>query len=166
MTHVLWNSKQESVSSDVIVSLPSSITTAPKFNASFSSNGADYKADALTERLDLYACSSKANLLRFVSKHLSVFQRKDGLALFLYSVVLTHGIESIKADFDDPATTLIGRHGYCTQEMVNLLLTGRAVSNVFDGEMNFGEVYYSCFYLVYLCPSNYTTSFERSYGVV
>ena len=27
---------------------------------------------------------------------------------------------------------LMGMHGYCTQEMVNLLIHGRAVSNVFN----------------------------------
>ncbi|XP_073689220.1 probable ubiquitin carboxyl-terminal hydrolase MINDY-4 [Garra rufa] len=36
---------------------------------------------------------------------------------------------------DVPSSTLIGAHGYCTQELVNLLLCGRAVSNVFDDEM-------------------------------
>lgn len=29
---------------------------------------------------------------------------------------------------------LIGNHGHCTQEFVNLLLTGKASSNCFDGE--------------------------------
>jgi len=33
---------------------------------------------------------------------------------------------------DDPKSCLIGTHGYCSQEVVNLLLTGRASSNVFD----------------------------------
>lgn len=67
----------------------------------------------------------------------------------------------VKEDMDVPTTTLIGAHGYCTQvgnihscllyhqlpsvlqlycsvcwqELVNLLLCGRAVSNVFDGDM-------------------------------
>jgi hypothetical protein len=33
---------------------------------------------------------------------------------------------------DEVNGTLMGRHGYCTQELVNLLLTGEAVSNVFN----------------------------------
>jgi hypothetical protein len=33
----------------------------------------------------------------------------------------------------DESTSLIGAHSYTTQEMVNLALTGRARSNVFDG---------------------------------
>ncbi|XP_073921346.1 probable ubiquitin carboxyl-terminal hydrolase MINDY-4 isoform X4 [Castor canadensis] len=38
----------------------------------------------------------------------------------------------VSQDFDVPTSHLIGAHGYCTQELVNLLLTGRAVSNVFN----------------------------------
>ncbi|XP_062035134.1 probable ubiquitin carboxyl-terminal hydrolase MINDY-4 isoform X3 [Lepus europaeus] len=38
----------------------------------------------------------------------------------------------IRQDFDVPTSHLIGAHGYCTQELVNLLLTGKAVSNVFN----------------------------------
>ena len=29
---------------------------------------------------------------------------------------------------------LIGHHGHCTQELVNLFITGKASSNLFDGE--------------------------------
>ncbi|VFV29276.1 Hypothetical predicted protein [Lynx pardinus] len=38
----------------------------------------------------------------------------------------------VRQDFDVPTSHLIGAHGYCTQELVNLLLTGKAVSNVFN----------------------------------
>ena len=33
---------------------------------------------------------------------------------------------------DEKTNKLMGMHGYCTQEMVNLLIHGRAVSNVFN----------------------------------
>lgn len=39
-------------------------------------------------------------------------------------------------DFDSP---LIGQHGYCSQELVNLLLHGKCISNVFDNEVNLDE---------------------------
>ncbi|XP_064361756.1 probable ubiquitin carboxyl-terminal hydrolase MINDY-4 isoform X5 [Dromaius novaehollandiae] len=38
----------------------------------------------------------------------------------------------VRNDFDVLTNRLIGSHGYCTQELVNLLLTGKAVSNVFN----------------------------------
>ena len=39
-------------------------------------------------------------------------------------------------DMDDSKGRLMGMHGYCTQEMVNLIITGRASSNVFNGEID------------------------------
>ena len=38
---------------------------------------------------------------------------------------------------DSSEVPLMGAHGYCSQEMVNLLLTGKATSNTFDGNKNF-----------------------------
>lgn len=40
---------------------------------------------------------------------------------------------------DVPTNTVIGQHGYCTQELVNLLLTGTASSNVFNGTTQLGS---------------------------
>ncbi len=52
---------------------------------------------------------------------------------FLYSCLLTRGIANVSGDMDSEDLPLMGAHGYCTQEMVNLMLSGRAVSNTFDG---------------------------------
>ena len=38
-------------------------------------------------------------------------------------------------EMDGESLSLMGAHGYCSQEMVNLLLTGQAVSNTFDGQI-------------------------------
>ena len=56
-----------------------------------------------------------------------------GVLLLLLSCIATRGTVNICSDMDDPASPLIGDHGYCMQELVNLLLLGRAHSNVFDG---------------------------------
>lgn len=59
-----------------------------------------------------------------------------GTVLFSYSLLLTRGLERVQADMDTMVEqpTLIGRHDYASQEFVNLLLCGRAHSNVFNGE--------------------------------
>lgn len=65
--------------------------------------------------------------------------KSAGVLLFLYSAMLTCGVERIRQAADEPQqVTMIGGHGYCTQELVNLLLTGTASSNVFDGERALG----------------------------
>ena len=62
-----------------------------------------------------------------------------GVILLVYSIMLTRGLDHIRADMDDMDGTLTGTFGYCSQELLNLCLCGKAVSNVFDGEMPVGE---------------------------
>jgi len=65
----------------------------------------------------------------------------SGLAVLLLSAVLTRGIRAVsKQDADDEkSAVMIGAHGYCTQELVNLMIFGRAYSNVFDGSKRVGS---------------------------
>lgn len=95
---------------------------------------ASYKPDQLTERLVLRHFTDYITLKSFIDSHLAVFQDATscGCILFLLSAILSRGIKTIQRDMDEKGNRLIGAHGYCCQEMVNLLLTGVAVSNVFD----------------------------------
>lgn len=67
-------------------------------------------------------------------------QRQFTCLALLASALLTRGLEAARADADEPSVTLIARHDYCTQEAVNLLLLGRATSNVFDGNRRVGQL--------------------------
>jgi hypothetical protein len=62
-----------------------------------------------------------------------------GLVLLLASLVMSRGVEAAAADTDEAgAVPLVGAHGHCNLELVTLALTGRAVSNAFDGERRVG----------------------------
>eukprot|EP00928_Gymnodinium_smaydae_P046987 TRINITY_DN31330_c0_g1_i1.p1 TRINITY_DN31330_c0_g1~~TRINITY_DN31330_c0_g1_i1.p1 ORF type:complete len:524 (-),score=17.32 TRINITY_DN31330_c0_g1_i1:260-1831(-) len=62
-----------------------------------------------------------------------------GVPLFLYSVLATHGVDSVREVADVPTeVSMVAAHGYCSQEAVNLMLTGEATSNVFDGTKTLG----------------------------
>ncbi|XP_077431756.1 ubiquitin carboxyl-terminal hydrolase MINDY-3 [Vanacampus margaritifer] len=69
---------------------------------------------------------------------LSLFQTWRGccgVLLFLYSVILTKGIENIRNEIQDTMEPLVDPvHGHGSQSLVNLLVTGHAVSNVWDGD--------------------------------
>lgn len=70
---------------------------------------------------------------------LPIFQSRIGALLFLISALLSRGLESIQADRDDPSLPLVtAPFGHASQEIVNLLLCGQAVPNVFDGRMDLG----------------------------
>lgn len=59
--------------------------------------------------------------------------RGDGIIQFLLSVILSRGVKQVRGDMDEWSEGVMGKHSYCTQEMVNLILIGKATSNLFDG---------------------------------
>lgn len=92
-----------------------------------------YKADGVLETLTLYSLTSSEDLVTFIQQSVHQFEAGPyGCILLTLSAILSRSLELVRQDFDVPTSHLIGAHGYCTQELVNLLLTGRAVSNVFN----------------------------------
>ncbi|KAM9308094.1 putative ubiquitin carboxyl-terminal hydrolase MINDY-4 [Gastrophryne carolinensis] len=92
-----------------------------------------YKADGILESLIFYSFNSYEDLLTFLQKNVYQFERGPyGCILLTVSAVLSRSTDLVQEDLDDPSGCLIGAHAYCTQELVNLLLGGRAVSNVFN----------------------------------
>ena len=75
----------------------------------------------------------------FWTSHLPQLHSPLGVLPFVYSVLLTRGLEQLRADMDDPSSFLVGNFGHSSQELVNLMMIGRAVTNVFDGEKVLGD---------------------------
>ncbi|KAJ3233979.1 hypothetical protein HDU81_001804 [Chytriomyces hyalinus] len=103
-----------------------------------------YTPDGITENMELFEFFGTTELKRFLTANLSTFTvndpNKHGLIQLLYSAILSRGADTVREeDFDELDCSMIGRHGYCTQEMVNLLLVGQAMSNVHDGDYRLGE---------------------------
>ncbi|XP_039985471.1 probable ubiquitin carboxyl-terminal hydrolase MINDY-4 isoform X2 [Xiphias gladius] len=95
-----------------------------------------YKSEGVLEKITYFTVDSIKDLQLLLEQHIEQFETGVlGCILLTISAVLSRSIEKVRKDMDVPTTTLIGAHGYCTQELVNLLLCGRAVSNVFDNDM-------------------------------
>ncbi|ORX41697.1 hypothetical protein BCR36DRAFT_416592 [Piromyces finnis] len=92
----------------------------------------------LAENLTLYNIYSRDACYNFISQNLNQMQVHAFLIL-LYSTILSRGIDNVRNDMDEPNNTLIGMHGYCTQDLVNLLITGKAISNVHDNDIRLGD---------------------------
>jgi len=60
-------------------------------------------------------------------------QKPQGVLLFVMSMLLSRGLERVRGEMDDSSMPFVGRFGHSTQELVNLMIAGEAVSNVFDG---------------------------------
>ena len=99
------------------------------------------RADGITETLNIYTFSSRLKLFGFLLD-IAGFMTGAGnnaVICFLYSCLLTRGVERVRADMDTPDTALMAAHGYCSQDMVSLITTGRAISNVFNDDITLGS---------------------------
>ncbi|KAI8515422.1 hypothetical protein Bbelb_062350 [Branchiostoma belcheri] len=122
LADLLWRAGRKKLA---VVAMPSG---RKQFQA-----GARYRQDNLTETLMLNRVDSQEDLEAFIKQNVSLFETNPyATILVLYSAILSRTIDHVISDMDEPTTKFIGAHGYCTQEMVNLFLTGKAVSNVFN----------------------------------
>ncbi|XP_060788571.1 probable ubiquitin carboxyl-terminal hydrolase MINDY-4 isoform X2 [Neoarius graeffei] len=113
-----------------------SVTVAINSGRSHFTPVGHYRADDVLEMIDCVEVQSFDDLKLLIEQHIHQFESGPfGCVLLIISAVLSRTIPMVREDMDVPTSTLIGAHGYCTQELVNLLLCGRAVSNVFDNEM-------------------------------
>ncbi|POM70230.1 Hypothetical protein PHPALM_13360, partial [Phytophthora palmivora] len=87
----------------------------------------------------LHADTPPQELVKLMLREMPAFCSPDGVVSFTLSVLRTKGVTTIREEMDDPTNTLTGAFGHCTQELLNLLLTGKAVSNVFDGSVPMGD---------------------------
>ncbi|XP_062854314.1 probable ubiquitin carboxyl-terminal hydrolase MINDY-4 isoform X2 [Trichomycterus rosablanca] len=95
-----------------------------------------YRSEGVLEMITCIDVKSLEDLKQLVNQHIHQFESGPfGCVLLVVSAVLSRTVQMVRADMDVPTSTLMGAHGYCAQELVNLLLCGRAVSNVFNDEM-------------------------------
>jgi ubiquitin carboxyl-terminal hydrolase MINDY-3/4 len=74
-----------------------------------------------------------------LQRPLDVFEREGGVLLLVLSLLQSRGVREASQECDYPATNkLTAQFGHCSQELINLLLTGQAVSNVFDNTLSLG----------------------------
>ncbi|XP_038153695.1 inactive ubiquitin carboxyl-terminal hydrolase MINDY-4B [Cyprinodon tularosa] len=104
----------------------------------------DYKMDNFTEKLQLFTFNKKEDVQKFIMNHIKCFKEEGshGVILFLYSLICSRTVERMRDDLDcDTAHLLHLSLGnfVCRQPLMNLLLTGRASSHVFNGTLQFGE---------------------------
>ncbi|TNV73474.1 hypothetical protein FGO68_gene15445 [Halteria grandinella] len=85
--------------------------------------------------------SNSQTVFYAVKDNLSYFiqQEGHGAILLVYSVIQTRGIRNILDDMDMRENSLLTEHGYASQELINIILIGKATSNVFDGDKDMGD---------------------------
>ncbi|KAH9524822.1 Ubiquitin carboxyl-terminal hydrolase MINDY-3 [Bulinus truncatus] len=85
--------------------------------------------------LRCYRCKDSTDLHKVLEKSLPEFQSPYGVLLYLYSLILSKGVQQIKNEVEDPSEPLIdGVYGHGSQSLINLLLTSQATSYVWDND--------------------------------
>ncbi|KAL8459315.1 hypothetical protein ACS0TY_035844 [Phlomoides rotata] len=93
----------------------------------------------LQKILRVDTCTSWTTALKKLESMLPMYRSRMGALLFLISALLSRGLDNVQEDRDDPTQPLVtAPFGHASQEIVNLLLSGSAVANVFDGRMDLG----------------------------
>ncbi|KAL0369322.1 UNVERIFIED_CONTAM: Ubiquitin carboxyl-terminal hydrolase MINDY-3 [Sesamum calycinum] len=93
----------------------------------------------LQKVLRVDTCTSQSSALQKLEAMLPIFRSRMGALLFLISALLSRGLDNVQEDRDDPSQPLVtAPFGHASQEIVNLLLSGSSVANVFDGKMDLG----------------------------
>uniref|UniRef100_A0A383VRI7 Deubiquitinating enzyme MINDY-3/4 conserved domain-containing protein n=1 Tax=Tetradesmus obliquus TaxID=3088 RepID=A0A383VRI7_TETOB len=135
LTTLLWAARSSSSSS----SSAAKVVMLPLATSSAAARGMCDAAQA-ARMAQVATADSRQQLEVLVRAALPQWcQRKGwGLLLLLYSLLLTRGCSCVAADMDEAGLPLVDGLGYCSMELVNLMLTGAACSNVFDGRREFG----------------------------
>ncbi|KAM4589132.1 inactive ubiquitin carboxyl-terminal hydrolase MINDY-4B [Fundulus diaphanus] len=104
----------------------------------------DYKLDNFTEKLQLFTFNKKEDVWKFILDHIQCFKEEGshGVILFLYSLICSRTVDRLRDDLESNTSHLLHLslgNFVCRQALLNLLLTGRASTHVFNGALQFGE---------------------------
>ncbi|KAM6970118.1 inactive ubiquitin carboxyl-terminal hydrolase MINDY-4B [Aplochiton taeniatus] len=133
MTDILWAAGEERNATVVLVT--SEYCFTPHL---------DYKLDNFTERLQLFTLNRKEEVWQFIYEHILCYKEEGshGVILFLYSLICSRTINRLREDLDITTSHLLHLslgNFVCRQALLNLLLTGRASPNVFNGALQHGD---------------------------
>ncbi|XP_061072511.1 inactive ubiquitin carboxyl-terminal hydrolase MINDY-4B [Conger conger] len=133
LADTLWTAGEEQSATVALVTSEHSFTRHP-----------DYKTDNVTERLQLFNFSEKEDVRKFIYEHIQCFKEdgSHGVILFLYSLIFSRTLERLSEDLDSTTSHLLHLslgNFVCRQALMNLLLTGRASPNTFNGTLQHDE---------------------------
>ncbi|XP_017772433.1 PREDICTED: protein FAM188A homolog isoform X2 [Nicrophorus vespilloides] len=74
----------------------------------------------------------------YVSENVVKYKGAYGILLFLYSVIATKGLNQVRTECDTSEPLIDATYGYGSQSLINLMITGRAVTYVWDFEQDVG----------------------------
>ncbi|XP_063930447.1 ubiquitin carboxyl-terminal hydrolase MINDY-3 homolog [Zophobas morio] len=92
------------------------------------------------ENLRIHTFQNVEEVRKFYLDNIQLLKSQFGILVFLYSVLMTRGLERVQSDSShDISEPLIDdTYGYGSQSLINLMITGRATTYVWDHEQDVG----------------------------
>ncbi|XP_050299824.1 ubiquitin carboxyl-terminal hydrolase MINDY-3 homolog isoform X2 [Anthonomus grandis grandis] len=85
------------------------------------------------EDLDVIFFSSLSDVHKYYFDHIDMLRGKYGVLLFLYSVILSRGLQQVRVECGDSQDPFIDEtYGYGSQSLINLMITGSCTTYVWD----------------------------------
>ncbi|XP_046613565.1 ubiquitin carboxyl-terminal hydrolase MINDY-3 homolog isoform X1 [Neodiprion virginianus] len=102
-------------------------------------NRLELEPDIFHSQLRIFTIDNMDELKKYFTDQIDMMKNQFGILLFLYTVVCTKGLAGMQSEMSDPMEPLIdSTYGYGSQSLINLMLTGRAVSHVWDHDQDVG----------------------------
>ncbi|RLU18628.1 hypothetical protein DMN91_008985 [Ooceraea biroi] len=100
---------------------------------------ASLESEVFHSQLRIFTTSSIEDVEDFFTERIGMLKDQYGILLLLYTVMCTKGVSEICFEMSDPTEPMIdSTYGYGSQSLINLMLTGRAVSHVWDHDQDIG----------------------------
>lgn len=105
-------------------------------------NGADINSESdakvFHDNLKIRLCPLMEDVRKYYNENIHTLNAQFGLLLFLYSVIATKGLESVRSECDTTDPLIDETYGYGSQSLINLMITGKAVTYVWDNLQDVG----------------------------
>ncbi|KAG7187895.1 hypothetical protein KM043_013864 [Ampulex compressa] len=95
--------------------------------------------ESFHSQLRIFSTNNLDDVEDFFLDRIDLLKKRYGILMFLYTVICTRGVSVIRSEISDPSEPMIdSTYGYGSQSLINLMLTGRAVSHVWDHDQDIG----------------------------
>lgn len=127
----------DSKSTESTVNPAQNISEGNQINETQATKQASLESEVFHSQLRIFTTSSIDDVEDFFTERIGMLKDQYGILLLLYTVMCTKGVSEICFEMSDPTEPMIdSTYGYGSQSLINLMLTGRAVSHVWDHDQD------------------------------
>ncbi|KAF5275126.1 hypothetical protein FQA39_LY18684 [Lamprigera yunnana] len=98
----------------------------------------DWNARIFHNNLGIHQLPLLDDVVKYYKENIQALKAQYGVLLFLYSVIATKDLEYVRLESDTTDPLIDETYGYGSQSLINLMITGKAVTYVWDNYQDVG----------------------------